>query len=315
VGIEPVAFAYASAIRAHEAAGEWEVALQLFDRLTAHHVHADAHCYCAALGACRRGAQAERAEAIMATVEAEGRVAPTGAMTTLAMAACNAGQQWETSLRLFDEHKARAGPAAAEPYGYSVAIGACAQGRHWERALALLEEMETHEACKGNAFAWNHAMVACTRGGVPHKALELYDRMRKGACVVSEHSVAAALSACRESEGEAGADWQRAQAIFDGHHDVVHSSQMCHSALLDALADAEQWQLLLTYFDDLKLRNVQPSPRGAPLTERTRSEHAVAATVALRPRMSVCPLLACASVRASHRGVRPRRCREVARAV
>ena len=255
---DPLAFSYAAAIRAHEAAGDWEVALELFERLEARGVRADAHCYCAALGACRRGGLADRAVEILSSVRSKGEVQPNSVMYTLAMAACSAGKQWETSLRLFDEHKEVVG-VRGEPYCYSVAMGACAQGRQWERALALLEEMEGEADCGGNAFAWNRAMVACNRAAQPNKTLELYDRIRSGACKLSDHSVAAALVACKYLTDKQ-ASWQRAQAIFDGHKEIAAASPMCQDALLDALADAYQWELVLSYFDTWK-RTTKPSPK------------------------------------------------------
>jgi len=131
---------------------------------------------------------------------------------------------------------------------YSVVMGACAQGKQAERALDLLEDMEADEECRGNSFAWNNAMVACNKASQPHAALSLYDRMRNGACALSDHSVAAALVACRAT-ADTTADWQRAQAVFDGSHST---SAMCFNALLDVLAEAAQWTLLLTYFDEMR---------------------------------------------------------------
>ena len=71
------------------------------------------------------------------------------------------------------------------------------------------------------------------------------------------HSIAAALIACQSSET---CDWQRAQAIFDGYKPAA-TSAMCYSALLDVLADSQQWTLLLRYFDQQKRGGVRPSPR------------------------------------------------------
>jgi pentatricopeptide repeat protein len=255
---EPLAFSYAAAIRAHEAAGDWQAALELFDRLEARDVRADAHCYCAALGACRRGGLADRAVEILSGVRSKGEVEPNSVMYTLAMAACSAGKQWETSLRLFDEHKEVVG-VKGEPYCFSVAMGACAQGRQWERALSLLEEMEGDADCAGNAFAWNRAMVTCNRAAQPNKTLELYERIRSGACELSDHSVAAALDACKNLTDKE-ASWQRAQAIFDGHKEIAAVSPMCQGALLDTLAEAYQWELVLSYFDTWRSTK-KPNPK------------------------------------------------------
>ena len=271
--VDPLTFAYSATIRAHEVTGDWKGALSLFDRLIQSGVQPDAHSYCAALGACRRGGQADRALGLIVAARDDGKVQMNGVMYNLAMAACNSGKQWEASLTLFDARKTNKamekGNAEADAYAYSIALGACAQGKQWERALSLLEEMEGQDGCKGNAYAWNHAMVACNKGGQPEKALELYDQMRAGACALSEHSVAAALGACRELSAEPEvdggrkeerpADWQRAQAIFDGHREqITLQSEMCHCALFDVLSEAGEWSLLLRYFDDMKRRKMRP---------------------------------------------------------
>ena len=249
--VDPLAFAYASAIRAHDASGDWKGALGLYDRMTARGVQADAHCYSAALGACRRGSKGSKARSVLSSVRAEGRVPANGVMFTLAMAACNAAGEWEESLALLEERRGVEG-AGVDAYGFSVAMGACAQGRQWERALELLEEMEADETCRGNSFGWNNAMVACNKAEQHQQTLLLYERMRFGACELTEHSIAAALVACRAS-GESGeADWERAQRIFDGHAATTRSSPMSFAALLDVLADGEQWALVLRYFDRLR---------------------------------------------------------------
>lgn len=251
-GVDPVAFAYSSVIRAHDGAGLWEAALDFLDRMVAGGAQPDAHCYAAALGACRTGKQAGRARALIEAVRDEGRIAPNSVMYTLAMAACNAAGEWQACLDLLAARRADGTPL--DSHAFSVAMGACAGAREAETALALLEEMRGDAGTRGNAFAWNNAMVACNKAGQPAKALELYDEMRGGACTISDFSVAAALVAARATE-----DWQRAQAVFDGAK--VAPSVMCYNALLDALHDGAQWKLLLRYFDEMKKLGVRPDSR------------------------------------------------------
>ena len=71
-------------------------------------------------------------------------------------------------------------------------------------------------------------MVACNRAARPLETLQLYQQMRSGACALSEHSIAATLVACRNL-----ADWQQAQAIFDGSKSITSVSVMCNEVLLD----------------------------------------------------------------------------------
>ena len=59
--------------------------------------------YSAALGACRRGGQADQAIELIRKAHDDPAVAPNGIMYTLAMAACNAAGQWEEALNLFKQ--------------------------------------------------------------------------------------------------------------------------------------------------------------------------------------------------------------------
>ncbi len=285
----PLCFAYTSAIRAHSRAGKWEAALRLYERLGETAVAPDAHCHVAALEACRRGKQPARARELLAAVrsaEGGGGVPVSGAMYNVAMAACNAGGEWSECLALLAERRSlpseqvghagrddrpprpapsppRPSPphpalaprpqATLDPYAYSVAMAACVQGRDSDAALNLLTEMKASadEAIRANPFAWNEAIVACNRASKPDDALRLYDEMRAGAAAISEHSVAAALVACRSLS-----DWQRAQAVFDGAKSC--RSLMCYNSLLDALSDGEQWSLVLRYFDAMRADGAPP---------------------------------------------------------
>jgi len=134
---------------------------------------------------------------------------------------------------------------------------ACALGKQSQRAVALLDEMvaDDSEAAMSNAFAWNNALVACNRDGAHAETMQLYERMRAGAAPITEYTVATVLVACREID-----DWQKAQAVFDGCA-AARSSCMCYGALLDTLSDAEEWTLLLRYFDAMRAYDVRPTAR------------------------------------------------------
>jgi pentatricopeptide repeat protein len=61
-----------SLVNALESAGQWQLAIEKFDELRACGVQPNAICYNAAVSALAKGAQADAAKALVATMRAEG---------------------------------------------------------------------------------------------------------------------------------------------------------------------------------------------------------------------------------------------------
>ena len=222
-----LAMAYTAAMWASGRAGETDVALGILDRMRERGVAADAHAYSAALGACRKGGRWQRACDLLGEMREIDGVEPNGYSYSLAIGACSRAGQSEAALGLFEERKALDEPLDA--YSCVAALEACAASKQSSRAVALLEEMETSRdaSLTANTFAWNAAMLACSRAGEWAEAIALYGKMgeyssrrvespapprrRPAAAAVeaeaagpapvaarSEHSVATAVDAARQ---------------------------------------------------------------------------------------------------------------------
>jgi pentatricopeptide repeat domain-containing protein 1 len=244
-------YAYARTIRAFDEAGNWEGALEIGERARSQGVASSAHGYRALLAACRRGQQAKRACALIEEVKSDPGVQLDSGMYSLAIGACDRAGAWESALALFDNSRQLAAGTEAQAHGdaycYSAAIHACAQGKQWERALQLLEDMRAqHELIGDPRFAWNNAMAACNAADQWAHTLALFERLATVGLEPNEHSVVAAIQACRHSS-----DAQRAADVFDAHG---QHSPMCLDAVLRALVDADEHAMAVARFETSKQR-------------------------------------------------------------
>ena len=131
----------------------------------------DVISYSAAISACEKAAQCERALEILDEMKRRG-VAPNVFSYSAAISACEKGGRWERALALLAEMRTRG--VAPDVIVYNSTISACATGARWDHALALLSEMEARGGLAPNAITFSAAIEACDAAGEAAEARRLY---------------------------------------------------------------------------------------------------------------------------------------------
>ena len=94
-----------------------------------------------------------------------------------AISACAKGSEWEKALALWDEMERRG--VAPDEASYSAAISACEKGGQWQRALLLLAELQTTGGgLDASAITYSTAITACQKAGQAASALDLLEDMK-----------------------------------------------------------------------------------------------------------------------------------------
>ena len=107
-----------------------------------------------------------------------GVVTPDVISFSAAISACEKGGQWERALALLEEMRERAW--SRNVISFNAAISACEKGGRWERALSLLDEMR-EAGVEPDVISFSAAISACEKGGQWERALALLDEMRRAA--------------------------------------------------------------------------------------------------------------------------------------
>jgi pentatricopeptide repeat protein len=98
-------------------------------------------------------------------------VAPNVISFNAAISACEKGGQWQRALSLLEEM--RAAGVTPNVISFSAAISACEKGGQWQRALSLLEEMRA-AGVTPNVISFNAAILACAAGSQPSAARQIF---------------------------------------------------------------------------------------------------------------------------------------------
>ena len=192
---------------------EWERALLLLEQMPTAGVSADAFSYSAAITACSRGGQTDRALGVFKQCVAEQAGGPNGVVFNAMLSACQrGGAPWRNQLlALFASMSAHG--VAPDAWAYSTAIDALAQTGQWERALSLVSDLENAgSTAKPESHCYGAAMRACMRAGRWQSVLNLYERMVELGVDRTTHTLAPTLAACGKDPHALG--WRRAHEIL-----------------------------------------------------------------------------------------------------
>eukprot|EP00613_Pedinella_sp_CCMP2098_P060822 CAMPEP_0171986624 /NCGR_PEP_ID=MMETSP0993-20121228/274965_1 /TAXON_ID=483369 /ORGANISM="non described non described, Strain CCMP2098" /LENGTH=289 /DNA_ID=CAMNT_0012639535 /DNA_START=27 /DNA_END=896 /DNA_ORIENTATION=+ len=137
-GVEPNAVSYNAAISACEKGRQWEKAVGLINSMHNRGVEPNVISYSAAISACEKGGQWEKAVELLNSMQDRG-VEPNVISYSAAISACGKCGQWEKAVELLNSMHNR----GLEPdvVSYSAAISACEKGGQWEKAVELLNTM------------------------------------------------------------------------------------------------------------------------------------------------------------------------------
>ena len=148
------------------------------------------------------------------------------------VSACAASAVWEATLELLK--------GGLDVVACSSAITACERGQQWEVATTLLQEMHGQRV-EPNVITYNAAMSACEKGNSWQCAFELFAEMVELKISPSVISYGAAIAACRRASF-----WERALDLLGM---VEIPNQVIYSSTMEALLEAERWQLALVLWD------------------------------------------------------------------
>lgn len=206
-GLEPDVYSYAAALDACDKASQWEAALQLLASMrgsgdsgggsgdimggvncssltdtgvsnggsssSSVRVRPNAHCYAAAIGACGRGGQWQKALELLDTVEKTTGLPPNVVCWNVAASACRFAGEWQAAVALLNRMADQASAAQAElsQYDFDYQLEPEMSTRRSTRAQANREATHSKGNLDGTPFK-SHPMIPQTEG-TPGPALPL----------------------------------------------------------------------------------------------------------------------------------------------
>eukprot|EP00427_Karlodinium_veneficum_P030757 CAMPEP_0169193098 /NCGR_PEP_ID=MMETSP1016-20121227/5980_1 /TAXON_ID=342587 /ORGANISM="Karlodinium micrum, Strain CCMP2283" /LENGTH=846 /DNA_ID=CAMNT_0009269509 /DNA_START=7 /DNA_END=2543 /DNA_ORIENTATION=- len=192
-GVKLDHYTCSSALKAFAMVNDWEGALTFFDGMEARiGVVPNAHCYSAAINACEKGGQWQRALELFHTMQSQ-NVKPTSITCTSVICACRSAGQWEAALTVLRQM----GPMGVSPdvHTYSAIISACDKAGKWQEAIQLFDEL-LNSSLTPTLVCYGAVLRACDIGRQWQTALRIFYSMSITPDHIVYHSV---ISACCKS--------------------------------------------------------------------------------------------------------------------
>jgi pentatricopeptide repeat protein len=165
-GCERSVITYSTLISACEKAGEWELALQLFEEMRGEGCVPNVISYNSLITACAQGAQWEKAAEVFEAMQRQG-CRPDVVTYTALISAYEKGGQWRRALAAFEEMRRR--PCPPDAIVYAAIIDALWDtGLSWaqRRAVALYKQAAQVSVCVCVSVCWAGGGRAHVPGGM-----------------------------------------------------------------------------------------------------------------------------------------------------
>ena len=251
VKVSPTVISYSAAISACEKGAQWERALTLFQAMPKAKIPSDVISCNAAISACEKGGQWEQALTLFHAMPKE-KILSDVISYSAAISACEKGGQWEQALTLFQGMQEAKIPS--DVISYSSAISACEKGGQWEQALLLFQGMPAARISL-NVISYSAAISACEKGAQWEQALLLFQGMPAARISLNVISYNAAISAC-----EKGGQWEQALTLFQAMSRAkISSDVITYNAAISACEKGGQWEQALTLFHVMPKAKISPN--------------------------------------------------------
>eukprot|EP00913_Durusdinium_trenchii_P033796 g31636.t2 len=250
---------YSAAISACDKGSQWQVAIDLLERLEDQET--SLVCCSAAMSACARGSQWELALDLLATTRSAGLQFDLIMFSTGISAQ---GSQWQLSLGLFRELQCQQLP---NQIAYNAAADALSRSQNWILTLEFLSEMRRSSA-RPDASTFSSLIRACGCAALWQEALMAFQQIREGLLwpdLIAYHS---AVSACEEA-----AAWAAAlELLMDMRRSRLPADAQILSAAVSAAGRSGEWEMALALLGtrqmDTALRNAAITACGKALAAR-----------------------------------------------
>lgn len=173
-GMIPDQYCLAAALEACSKAGQLDRALELLQKAKRSKWVLDCFCYAIVITACSRNGNLDQAVNVLREMRSVG-VTPSAVSYRDLIAACGNSGKWEQALVLLGEMPAAG--IAPDVSHYSSAITACGKSGEFEEAVTILEEMSTDNVAPDDR-CFGAVLLACIRGGGWEQASAVFRDMQ-----------------------------------------------------------------------------------------------------------------------------------------
>lgn len=248
----------------HGGAGQWRIALVLFEQLGNWGVGPETVLANAALTACARAQELARCVTVVEDMHLK-ELAPDGDTYVTLICGCHKRGLWEQALQLLGKAK-EAGLAKA--CTYLEALEACARGRKPRLALLLLSDMER---CEGGSAeeaevpggwvsteAITLGMKACAHHGLWLQTLALLAELRERELEPSMATYSAGAEACAAASDNYA--WEHAIVMLEESQlSLLKLNAKVYAGAVRACS--HYWELALAAVDDMLRLSIVPTRR------------------------------------------------------